>query len=191
MTPILDGGAADGGGLPPIDGGGAGDVAILSVDGGPAGTRAYIPPLATAPPRGGDPRLIMTPNGTRLQFTGGQPLMDAGLENLVLISLFTNEGWCGNGFMKSAIGSDFEEACNQPITRQALLEIKSAAERALIDPALGRVSVTVTNPQGHRLSVRIRIEPPASNPRELTLSRNGANWINQATDPAYRQIRSH
>lgn len=117
--------------------------------------------------------------------------MDAGLENLVLISLFTNEGWCGNGFMKSATGSDFEEACNQPITRQALLRIKSAAERALVDSALGRVTVTVTNPQGYRLNVRVLIEPPASSPQELTLTRNGTNWISQATNPAYRQIRSH
>lgn len=135
-----------------------------------------------------DPRLILTPDGSSLHFIGGQPLMDAGLENLVLISLFTNEGWCGNAFMKSSIGSGFEAACNQPLTRQALNDIRNAAQSALQDPALGAVAVTVSNPTGHQLRVRIVIQPPASNPQELTLVRNGANWTSQGQDPAYLRI---
>lgn len=138
----------------------------------------------------GDPRLIMSPDGTSLQFVGGQPLMDKGLENLVLISLFTNEGWCGNAFMKAPIGSGFEAACDQPVTRQSLNEIRAAAERALIDPALGRVTVTVTNPTGYRVKVHILILPPASNPQELTLTKNGQNWDSQANEAAYHRVRS-
>ena len=137
----------------------------------------------------GDPRLIMGPDGTRLQFVGGQPLMDKGLENLVLISLFTNEGWCGNGFMKKSIGSQFEAACDQPVTRQALNEIRAAAEKALKNDALGNVTVTVENPTGYKIRVHILIEPPASNPQELTLTKNGSNWQSQASAPAYRRVR--
>lgn len=137
----------------------------------------------------GDPRLILTASGSRLQFTGGQPLMDRGLENLALISLFTSPGWAGNLLVKSAIGSDFEKTCNQPITRQALNDIRDAAERALQDPAFGRVTATVRNPTGYRLEINIRIEPPGENPQTIQLTRNGENWTYQATDPAYSKVR--
>lgn len=135
-----------------------------------------------------DPRLILTGNGTRLQFTGGQPLMDRGLENAALISLFTRKGWCGNKLLTLPIGSDFEEECNKPITRSSLNRIRQAAEAALRDPAFGRVTVTVTNPTGHRLSVAIRIEPPGKQPLDLTLNKHGENWQSQANDPAYVKV---
>lgn len=126
-----------------------------------------------------DPRLILTPDGTRLQFSGGQPLMDQGMENLVLISLFTAPGWVGNKFLSTQIGSDFEEACRQPITRQSLNLIRNAAERALALTALGKVTVLVTNPTGYRINVQIG---------SVCLSRNNGNWFFQAVDPAYRKV---
>ena len=138
----------------------------------------------------GDPRIILTASGSRLQFTGGQPLMDRGLENLALISLFTSPGWAGNLLVKSAIGSDFENVCNQPITRQALNDIRNAAERALNNPAFGRIAVTVSNPAGYRLEIYIRIEPPGENPQTIQLTRNGENWSFQATDPAYKRVKN-
>lgn len=136
----------------------------------------------------GDPRLIIGPDGSRLQFIGGQPLMDRGLENAALISLFTSPGWCGNAFMKSPIGSDFETECNKPITLSQLSRIREAAERALDNPMFGTVVVTVTNPTGLRLVVSVRIHPPGSNPIELSVSKNGGNWVSQGHDPAYRKI---
>jgi phage gp46-like protein len=129
-----------------------------------------------------DPRLIMTSNGTRLQFVGGQPLMDDGLENLALISLFTSPGWCGNRLLKMPIGSDFERTCNQPITRQSLNSIRNAAERALNTPVFGQVTVTVANPVGHRLEITARIERGG---RELRLTRNGQNWEFQSQQTGY------
>jgi hypothetical protein len=128
----------------------------------------------------GDPRLTLTANGSSLHFISGQPCMDDGLENLALISLFTSPGWCGNELLKTPIGSDFEMACNQPITRQALNQIQNAAERALKHEAFGRVTVTVLNPAGHRLEITARIEPPGKNPQEIRLTRNGQNWQHQA-----------
>lgn len=120
----------------------------------------------------GDPRLILGPDGSRLQFTGGQPLMDGGLENQVLIALFTSPGWCGNALLDYPVGSDFEIACNQPITRSVLNTIRNAAERALASPKFGQPQVTVRNPVGRRLEVSIILEPNAS----LLLVKDGQQW---------------
>lgn len=132
----------------------------------------------------GDPRMILGPGGSRLQFIGGQPLMDEGLENLVMISLFTRPGWCGNVLLRTPVGTDFEEACNQPITRQSLNQIRNAAERALKLKVLGRVIVDVVNPSGSRLEVRISINSTLS----ALLSREGGRWAFQALSPAYRKV---
>lgn len=133
-----------------------------------------------------DPRLILTADGSHLQFVGGQPLMDDGLENLALICLFTSPGWCGNRFIKSPIGSDFEAACNQPITRQALNDIRNAAERALAGPQFDRVTAIVTNPTGHRLNVSIALGRGAG----LVLTRDNGNWSYQAASPAHLRVNA-
>lgn len=131
-----------------------------------------------------DPRLILSADGSRLQFVGGQPLLDHGLENLVMISLFTSPGWVGNRFMVSAIGSDFEQACNQPITLQALDRIRDTAQRALALTILGKVVVTVTNPNSNRLNVLVQCARLGA----VTLSRENGNWSFQVSDPAYRKV---
>jgi hypothetical protein len=136
----------------------------------------------------GDPRLFLTADGARLQFTGGQPVLDRGLENLALISLFTRPGWCGNDLFddpNQRIGSDFEEATNQPITLAALNDIRDAAEKAMDNPAFGRVTVDVQNPHSYRLNIVIRVEPPGQDIKLLLITKNGLNWTAQALDPAY------
>jgi len=129
-----------------------------------------------------DPRLILSPDGSRLQFINGQVLIDDGLENQALISLFTGRGWCGNKFLPVKIGSDFEDECNKPITRQQINRIRIAAERALACQAFGRVTVTVTNPVGHRVNVTALVEQTG---QRLTLTRIGQSWQFQAESPAY------
>lgn len=128
-----------------------------------------------------DLRLILGPDGSRLQFSGGEPLYDRGLENMVLISLFTGPGWCGNSLLSTPIGSDFEIACNQPITRSALNQIRNAAERALSAKVFGRVSVGVRNTVGHRLEVGVLLVGAR---RATKLTRDGQLWYYQATSPA-------
>ena len=135
----------------------------------------------------GDPRLFLSENGSRLIFRGGQPVMDRGLENLALISLFTKNGWVGTVLfsdINQQIGSDFEEAVNQPITLTMLNDVAQAAERALVNPAFGNVVVTVENPNSSRLKVTILIQPPGQDSMVLILSRNGDNWISQKEEPA-------
>ncbi len=135
----------------------------------------------------GDPKLFLGPDGSYLEFNGGQPVMDQGLENLVLISLFSGKGWVGNYLFndpKQKIGSDFETAVNQTITLNSLNRVRLAAKQALNDPAFGNVEVSVSNPTGYRIDITIQIKPPGQNVKELLLTKNGLNWFFQITNPA-------
>ena len=139
----------------------------------------------------GDPVLILTNDGSTLKFVGGQPVMDRGLENLVLISLFTSLGWAGNTLFTEQnlkIGSNFLTAANQPITLQSLNDIRDAAEKALNDPILGKVKVVVTNTNSYQIDVNIIIEPLGEDIQKLLVSKNGINWQSQIIDPANRRI---
>lgn len=133
----------------------------------------------------GDPRLILGADGSRLQFNGGQPVLDRGLENLVLISLFTGPDWCGNSLLADPVGSDFEQVCNQPITRSSINQIRNSAERALADSLFGPITVDVSNPTGYRLDINILIERSNTS---IRLTRDGGAWYYQTTDPSYRKI---
>lgn len=131
----------------------------------------------------GDPRLFLDENGSRLIFTGGQPAMDTGLENLALIALFTTPGWAGNDLFNDPnqqIGSDFLTLSRQPITLASLNDIRDAAGKALDSDAFGKVTVDVLNPTGHRIDVSILIEPPGADIQTLLISKNGLNWQAQA-----------
>ena len=114
--------------------------------------------------------------------------MDQGIENLILISLFTRPGWAGNTFFKDTnqrIESDFVDAANQPITLQSLTDVEQAAVRALDSPLFGRVTATAVNPVSDRLLVTIRVEPPGQDSATIILTRNGLNWQAQAANPAH------
>lgn len=143
----------------------------------------------------GDPRLILTKNGATIKFTGGQPVMDGGLENYVIIALFTRPGWCGNVLFDKPsrkIGSDFEETAEQAITVDSLSDLEESAKRALADMVSDglaeKVEVTATNTSARNLNVRILITPPGKDAEELFLTRHGQNWLNQANDPAHKRI---
>ena len=131
----------------------------------------------------GDPRLILGVNGWTIDYEGGQPVMDAGLENFVIISLFTRPGWCGNAYLSPVeqIGSDFLDTCGQALTLQTLADIENAALRALKSDLLPNVSVSVVNPNGWDLQITINLGNGAS---PMILKRNNALWSNQANNPA-------
>ncbi len=139
----------------------------------------------------GDPKLVLTEQGSKLVFKGGQPVMDQGLENLALISLFTSKGWAGNILFANndeKIGSDFEEIARQPITRSMLIDLEQEAKNALKNPAFGEIMVIITNPTSHIISVIITIEPPGQDVQQLILTKSGANWLSQASNPAHERI---
>ena len=140
----------------------------------------------------GDPRLVLTPDGVDLEYQGGQPVMDQGVENHVLISLFTRaeapdtgEPWCGNAFQPSAskLGSDFEARASQPITLAGLALVERAAASALSSPLFGAATVAVTNPVADYLDVRIQAGAGAMNVRG-----NRDAWTVQALFPAAARL---
>ncbi len=130
----------------------------------------------------GDPRLILTQDGADMVYLGGQPVMDQGLENMAMISLFTGTGWCGNLYLDAdnQIGSDFEAACRKSITLAQLNEIQNAAVRALTSDYFPELVVTVTNPRSDWIHLAITLGPGNT----LTLDRRGENWLAQAQNPA-------
>jgi hypothetical protein len=135
----------------------------------------------------GDPRLFLSKDGSFIQFEGGQPVMDQGLENQAMISLFTRRGWCGNVLLREAsqqIGSDFEAAHDQPITMNTLNQIRDAAEKALKYNAFGNIEINVTNPQSNIIRTEILIQPPGMDIKKLILERHGMGWVAQLSDPA-------
>jgi len=138
----------------------------------------------------GDPRLFLGPDGSKLIYKGGQPIMDQGLENLAIIALFTEEGWAGNYLFSDTneqVGSDFLKATRQPLTLQALVDIEQAAVRALTNPAFGRITVEASNPESNKIEVVILLEPPGQDSQTIILTRNGLNWQAQAVNPAHER----
>jgi hypothetical protein len=137
----------------------------------------------------GDPRILIGPAGADLDYEGGQPVMDAGLENQALLSLFTRPGWCGNVFLPKAeqIGSDFETTAEAALTLQGLADIQNAAERALKSDLFPELAVAVTNPQSWDVRVVATLGPGVA----LTLDRRGMLWSAQAASPASGRLVKH
>jgi phage gp46-like protein len=112
--------------------------------------------------------------GADFKYISGQPLMDTGLHNSVILSLLTETGWGGNVFLppESRIGSDFVKLCRGTITLSRLADIENAAVRALQSKLFPQVSATARNPSGDRLEVNIKIGPGGA----LNLNRENALW---------------
>jgi phage gp46-like protein len=139
----------------------------------------------------GDPYITISENGSRLHFKGGQPVMDQGLENMVLISLFTRRGWAGNSLfrdLEQQIGSDFLDVAEQPTTLRNLSDLEQSAIRALKSSVFGRVTATATNPESNIKKISILIEPPGQDSKTIILTKNGQNWQFQAENPAYKRV---
>jgi hypothetical protein len=135
----------------------------------------------------GDPRITLGPDGSDLDYQGGNPVMDRGVENAALLSLFTREGWAGNIFSppENHIGSDFEKTCEGAVTLSKLADIENSAARSLESKLFQNVEVEATNPKSDRLRVEAKIGPGSV----LSLTREGALWTNQSNDPASRRLK--
>lgn len=150
----------------------------------------------------GDPRLFLQGDGSFLEWRGGQCIMDQGLENIVVILLFTTLepktsplGWYGNYLVQEInqrIGSDYEYWAGQAITLTSINNTRAAAEKALerlITMKLAKeITVTVTNPSYNRVSTSVYIKRPDLTDQELLLTKNGENWIYQTSDPAHGRL---
>lgn len=138
----------------------------------------------------GDPKIAMLDDGADLVFLGGQPVMDSGLENAVLISLFSGAEWFGNAFAQPSarIESRFYPLTLKAITLSRLAELERAVKADLsslvAQGVIAEPAVRVSNPSGERLVVAITISPPGAETETILLSRYGANWSAQTTNPA-------
>ena len=136
-----------------------------------------------------DPRITIDEDGADLEFIGGQPIMDAGLENAVLISLFTQE-WFGNTFFDDPdqrLGGNFLKSFEQPLSISTVEAIRKAAlsdlKWMLTSRLASEINVVVTNPESKKIAVVILIKPQGKDLQALLLEKNGVNWVNQILDP--------
>ncbi len=137
----------------------------------------------------GDPKLINGKNGTRLEYKGGQPEMDRGVENSIAIDLGTRKkgknshqkGWVGNYLLptEQRIGSDYLDTVeNQPQTLSGLSNIEKAAKKALSADLYGNVEAAASYPKPDTMVNIIRVNPPAG---AFTLrTQSGQLWRFQA-----------
>lgn len=142
----------------------------------------------------GDPKITLDADGADLVFLGGQPVMDSGLENAVAISLLSGASWFGNAFFQpgSQIKSRFYTLSLKSITVSRLAELENAAKADLAPlVAQGVIAdpvVRVSVPSGTRLEASITISPPGADAVTILLSRYGANWAVQTTNPANERV---
>jgi len=143
----------------------------------------------------GDPKIVIDEDGAELTFQAGQPVMDRGVENAVILSLFTESEWIGNTLVTrptQKFGGRFLEAIKQPITVSALNDIRNAALsdlNALIEVGLfEEIDVAVKNPESKKLSVLIVVKPPGSELEVFLLTNNGLLWTFQTIDPASARL---
>jgi phage gp46-like protein len=145
----------------------------------------------------GDPRIEIEENGAEIYFVGGQPIMDRGLENAAILSLFTDEDWAGNALLTGPgekIGSRFERTATEEAitltTLDRIANIGSAALTWMIKAKIAAsVAFTMSNPTGRQIGANVVITPPGGGSAvALAVTRNGPNWTAQKTDPAYARI---
>ena len=143
----------------------------------------------------GDPRIIVTEDGTTIEYQGGQPVMDGGIENAIVLSLFVTQGWPCNilfGKPEEKLGSDFMLEMKKSITLETLNSAADAAKKSLqwmVDVGLAsEIQAAASNPSYNRVDVRIFIKYPGSDIDEFLASRNADNWLFQKDDPAYKRI---
>lgn len=146
----------------------------------------------------GDIAVKITEDGAKMKFINGQPVMDQGLENAVLISIFTKKGYWGNTLINEEskkIGSDVEKTALEPIVSiQSVNNMTDAIDKALswmTDTKLSQDNdITVINPSSNNLRATIKITPPGRDSQTLLFLKNGLNWIGQATNPAAERMKN-
>ena len=140
----------------------------------------------------GDIAFILTNDGGKIFFSGGQPIMDVGgLENAVNISLFTGLGWWGNGLFENEpdkqIGSDFETRLKpKAITTAYLRDIEDAAKTALqwlmnikaadiidieaiwLEVNYVNINILITKPDGETVSIKYELNWEAGFAKQIT-----------------------
>lgn len=125
----------------------------------------------------GDVKLIPSIDGARLDFSGGQPLMDQGLETAVYISLFCSDWW-GNATLEAneKQASRINDVANSSaLSNRMRVSIEIAAEEALgwmissgvaasVEPSViitgkstAELTVSIEQPKAPRVILRYQV----------------------------------
>lgn len=140
----------------------------------------------------GDLKLFLDEDGAYCRWVNGQPIMDRGLENSVLIALLTkNDDYWGNYLETDEhekLGSLFTDIIGQPITLDTFNTARTNAEKDLQFltkmKIANAVNMKIQSPTYNSIEAVIRIISPQSE-TELVLSNMGDVWKYQLIDPAY------
>jgi len=129
----------------------------------------------------GDPKIFISVDGAFFKIDNGQPEMEQGIENQLNYSLFTDEDWGGNFYLKGKqkAGSKFEKTAKGTINLQKINDVRQACLSALENPIFGDNECEVLNPTGNRLDIVYKAVPPTGDPIELAFTKNGINWFQQ------------
>lgn len=131
----------------------------------------------------GDPKLYLEENGSYLDFRSGQPIMEKGIENAILIILFSDSDWYGNSFFSDKVGSSFLKSLEGPLTVNKIAQIEVdgiAALQPLVESsAISELNFSISVISSLQLRITILIKRPNKPISELVLLRNGVNWIFQ------------
>lgn len=146
----------------------------------------------------GDIAVKITESGAKMKFINGQPVMDQGLENSVIISLFTKEGYWGNileSEQSKKIGSKVEKQALEPIVNlQSVNDMTDAIDKALSWMTESKLAqsydIEVLNPSSNNIKAAIKIYPPGRDSQTLLFLKNGLNWIGQAVNPANERMKN-
>jgi len=125
-------------------------------------------------------------------FYNGQPKMDRGLTNCVLISLFTEKGYVGDyyetvenrkvgnrGRMLAAMKSEITVSALNDIRTSALADLSWMISKGLVS----KIDINVTNPYGFIVQVDIKLSAPGGKESMIRLSNEQARWNAQQLDP--------
>lgn len=129
----------------------------------------------------GDPKITQVGNDPTydLSISGGQPVMDEGLENAVYLSLFSGPSWWGNILAADAserYESKLESLYRRTLTNQTRLDAEKYAADALAwmtaERTADKITVTAVILAVNVLGLHIKIDQPSG----ATELRYGINW---------------
>jgi phage gp46-like protein len=137
----------------------------------------------------GDPLLSNSGSGLTITVKGGQPKLDNGLTNAVLLSLF-HDPWFMNSVIEDElqhIGSDFTSyIASNPITVSNLNTARSIAIKSLQwlidDHAASEIDVRLRNPNGSIIQVLVLVKPPGKTAIAILATKYGLNWKIQLSE---------
>lgn len=131
----------------------------------------------------GDLLLSNTGDGITVTFKGGQPVLDSGIINSVILSLFF-KSWFMNAIIEDTlehVGSEFTTyIINNAISVSTLNTARNIALKSLSwlisENIASEVDVRLRNPNGSVIQVLVLIKPPGKTVIAILATKYGLNW---------------